>query len=75
MNKNEIQEILDKAQKQDINQALGIVKTLLFDELNINWEHVDSLLESYSADSSSLTADIVLFYYKLTPQAEDDLDW
>jgi len=75
MDKNEIQVILDKAQHQDLNQALSIVKNLLFDELNINWVHVDVILESYRDDRSSMTAEIVLIYQMLCPQAEDDFEW
>ncbi len=75
MDKNEIQVILDMAQQQDLNQALSSLKNLLFDELNMNWEHVDVILENYRVDRSSITAEIVLILQMLLPQAEDDFEW
>lgn len=75
MDKNEIQVILDMAQQQDLNQALSSLKNLLFDELNMNWEHVDVILENYRVDRSSITAEIVLILQMLFPQAEDDFEW
>lgn len=75
MDKQEIQVFLDKAIKKNMDEALNIIKALLFDHLKMKWECVDHLMVVYKSDRSTLTVESILMYHLISPKEKDESEW